>query len=136
MKYESVEELKLGIKNMIDNMELVFAGSMAVINFIDILLGYFIIAILLIFSEIYLLINKQFLYCFIVILIYIVLHFIKSLAITNFFSEYNKTKYIIITDEFFNNYIKDSKIEEWQQMYILKTILNEFGIDGIKDDKE
>jgi len=135
MKYESIEELKLGIKNRIDNMELVFAGSMAVINFIDRLLGYFI-AILLISSEIYLLINKQFLYCFIAILIYIVLHFIKSLAITNFFSEYNKTKYVIITDEFFNNYIKDSKIEEWQQRHILKTILNEFGIDGIKDDKE
>ena len=135
MKYESIEELKLGIKNRIDNMELVFAGSMAVINFIDRLLGYFI-AILLISSEIYLLINKQFLYCFIAILIYIVLHFIKSLAITNFFSEYNKTKYVIITDEFFNNYIKDSKIEEWQQKHILKTILNEFGIDGIKDDKE
>ena len=135
MKYESIEELKLGIKNRIDNMELVFAGSMAVINFIDRLLGYFI-AILLISSEIYLLINKQFLYCFIAILIYIVLHFIKSLAITNFFSEYNKTKYVIITDEFFNNYIKDSKIEEWQQRHILKTILNEFGIESIKDDKE
>lgn len=135
MKYESIEELKVGIKNRIDNMELVFAGSMAVINFIDRLLGYFI-AILLISSEIYLLINKQFLYCFIAFLIYIVLHFIKSLAVTNFFSEYNKTKYVIITDEFFNNYIKDSKIEEWQQRHILKTILNEFGIESIKDDKE